>query len=263
MLLVTACMVLPPGAAAAQATRAAGAVAARTVAIPAGAYRPLYGADTARVRVPAFRLDRRAVTRGEFLDFVRADSAWRRGRVRPVFAEAGYLAGWPGPLDAGGPADLLRPVTAVSWFAARAYCASRGERLPTTDEWEYAAQASETVRDASRDRAFRDRLIALYAAPAGERTRPGRGFRNVFGVEGMHGGPWEWTEDFNSVLVSADSREAGGTSRHTDFRAVCAYAAIGASDPTDYPAFLRYAVRAALDARTTIDRDGFRCAAHA
>lgn len=82
----------------------------------------------------------------------------------------------------------------------------------------------------------------------------------MYGVSGMHGGPWEWTDDFNSVLVSADSREAGGTGRHTDFRAVCASAAIGATDPSNYAAFLRYAFRAALDARSTVEMLGFRCA---
>lgn len=234
------------------------------VRIPAGSYVPLYNVGGVRVvAVAAFRLDRHAVTRGEFLAFVRNNPAWRRDNVRAVFAGAGYLAAWPAPLDAGDAADLVRPVTSVSWFGARAYCASRDKRLPTVDEWEYVGQASETARDASHDPRFMARLIALYSTDTAERMRAGRGYRNVYGVDGMHGGPWEWTEDFNSVLVSADSREAGGTARHTDFRAVCASAAIGASDPSNYPAFLRYAFRAALDARTTVGVLGFRCAGHA
>ena len=43
------------------------------------------------------------------------------------------------------------PSTQVSWFAARAYCASLGKRLPTVDEWEYAAAASERRTDATDD----------------------------------------------------------------------------------------------------------------
>lgn len=247
-------------AVAASAQDAAGGM----VQIPSGSYVPLYVAGTVRdVPVAAFMLDRHAVTRGEFLAFVRANADWRRGSMKSVFAGGGYLAGWPAPLDAGTAAELSRPVTSVSWFAARAYCASKGRRLPTTDEWEYAGQASETARHATRDPTFMSRIITLNVADATERLRPGRGFRNVYGVHGMHGGPWEWTEDFNSVLVSADSREAGGTSRHTDFRAVCASAAIGATDPSNYAAFLRYAFRAALDARSAVEMLGFRCAAGA
>lgn len=262
--LVMAAVVAVGGAHATRAVAQDAPSGGDMVRIPAGRYVPLYNGGAARpTAVEAFRLDRRAVTRREFLTFVRANPAWRRDHVRAVFAAGRYLAGWRTPLDAGGAAALAQPVTQVSWFAARAYCASRGGRLPTTDEWEYAAQASETHRDASRDKAFTARLVALYAVDASERLRPRRGFRNTFGVDGMHGGPWEWTEDFNSVLVSADSRVAGGTSRQTDFHAVCASAAIGASDPSNYPAFLRYAVRSALDARSTVGMLGFRCAASA
>ena len=80
------------------------------VAIPGGAYRPLYGhPDDAATRVAAFRLDRDAVTRGEFLAFARRRPEWRRATVRPLFAErASYLADWPGDLDAGDAAALRR-----------------------------------------------------------------------------------------------------------------------------------------------------------
>jgi hypothetical protein len=44
-------------------------------------------------------------------------------------------------------------------------------------------------------------------------------------------------------------------------RVGCASAALGAADPTDYPAFLRAAVRAGLTPRTTLGALGFRCAA--
>lgn len=232
--------------------------------IPAGQYVPLYSAGAAQpVQVAAFQLDRHAVTRGEFLAFVQQHPGWRRDRIRLVFADDQYLASWRTPLAVGERGDLARPVTEVSWFAARAYCANQGKRLPTVDEWEYVGQASESARNASHDPPYIARLVALYTTDTPERTRAHPGFRNAFGVAGMHGGPWEWTEDFNSVLVSADSRDAGGTARHTNFRAVCASAAIGASDPLNYPAFLRYAVRSALDARSTLDALGFRCAANA
>src|SRR5690348_1454731 len=112
--------------------------------IPAGSYEPLYRrAGEGRVAVAAFALDVEPATNADYLAFVQSHPAWRRGAVKPVFAERGYLADWRGPLDPGDADALRRPVTAVSWFAAKAYCESRGKRLPTVDEWEYAASASE------------------------------------------------------------------------------------------------------------------------
>lgn len=234
------------------------AVPADMASIPAGRYRPLYSlAGAAWAGVRPFAIDRDAVTRGQFLSFVRAHDAWRRSTIRPLFADHDYLAEWPGELLAGEDAALRTPVTSVSWFAARAYCSSLHKRLPTTDEWEYVARANETIADATGDPAFRQRLLALYSLRGTDRSP--RGFRNVYGVRDLHGVNWEWTDDFNSVLVPDDSRQGGsgvGT-RHTLF---CASAAIGASDPSDYPAFLRYAFRAGLTGRSTVRSLGFRCA---
>ncbi|HEX5830473.1 MAG TPA: formylglycine-generating enzyme family protein [Gemmatimonadaceae bacterium] len=232
--------------------------AAGMVRMPAGAYVPLYGrpSDPA-VRVEAFQLDRDPVTRGDFLAFVRAHPEWRRGAVRPHLADRRhYLAAWRGDLDAGDATDLRRPVTGVSWFAARAYCAAQAKRLPTVAEWEYAAAASATSRDAARDRRFHDHLLALYTrrttpVPPVEAARV-----NAFGVRGLHDLAWEWVEDFDGVRGSHDAHGVAGH-EHDLF---CASAAIGTSDPGNYPAFLRYAVRAGATRRTTMETLGFRCA---
>ncbi len=232
--------------------------------IPAGSYQPLYGAvGGAKVSVAAFRLDREPVTRGEYLAFVAAHPEWQRGRVRRLFAGADYLATWHGALDAGDATDLRRPVTEVSWFAAKAYCAAQGKRLPTVDEWEYAAAASETRAGVGRDATFIRRILALYAARPNDGVLPpvGSGFRNVYGVRDMHGLAWEWTLDFNDVMVSDDSRESGSAAGARDHKLFCASAAIGASDPSNYPAFMRYAFRAGLTGRSTARTLGFRCAA--
>jgi formylglycine-generating enzyme required for sulfatase activity len=246
------------------ATGAAPAATASAMArIPAGSYRPLYGRrGDPRVRVASFSLDREPVTEGDFLAFVRAHPAWRRSAVRPLFAERGYLASWRGDLEPGDATDLRRPLTEISWYAAKAYCAAQGKRLPTTDEWEYAAAASETRPDAAREPGFVRRLLELYAGRAHGALPPvGGGFRNVYGVRDLHGLAWEWTLDFNGVLVSDDSRESGsGVTGERDHALFCASAAIGAADPTNYPAFMRYAFRAGLTGRSTIRTLGFRCA---
>jgi sulfatase modifying factor 1 len=235
--------------------------ASRMAMVPAGRYLPLYAAKgTERVAVRAFALDREPVTTGEYLAFVERRPEWRRDHVRRVFADASYLADWPSATKAGSLEMLRRPVTQVSWFAARAYCASLGKRLPTVDEWEYAAAASEHSADGRRDATFRARLLALYAA-VGTHPDVTRAFVNVYGVRAMHGVVWEWTLDFNSVVLDDDSRATGSGADARDRHLYCASAALGATDPADYPAFLRHAVRAGLGARSSTSAVGFRCAA--
>jgi formylglycine-generating enzyme len=138
--------------------------------------------------------------------------AWRRSEVKPIFAGPAYLADWSSDLSFGPSSRANQPVTGVSWFAARAYCQWEGKRLPTVEEWEYVARASETSRDASRDPAFIQRLLGLQSA-----NRPdapvGSGFRNIFGVSDMHGLVQEWTLNFNSALVADDSRGKGNRNR--------------------------------------------------
>jgi len=163
-----------PGTPPTRSARTAGRAANRMAMVPAGRYRPLYAAPgAARVLVAAFALDRDPVTAADFLAFVERRPEWRRDRVRRVFADANYLADWTTPTDAGSLEARRRPVTQVSWFAARAYCASLGKRLPTVDEWEYVAAASERTTDARSDAAFRSRLLALYAG-VGKRTGASR-----------------------------------------------------------------------------------------
>lgn len=230
------------------------------VVLPSGSYRPLYQtAGGARVHVARFALDRTPVTRGDYLHFVKSHPSWRRSAVDPSLAERAYLDTWRGDLDAGDATDLRRPVTGVSWFAANAYCAALGKRLPTVDEWEYAGAASETDRDAAWKPAFMRRLLDLYSSRVtDDPPTVENGFTNVYGVRDLHGGAWEWTSDFDGKLPSSHSHHAA--QKHD---ASCAGAAIGAPDPANYPAFMRFAFRSALTRRTTVRSLGFRCAAGA
>ena len=225
-------------------------------AIAGGHFMPMFRNGRGTVHVETFWMDRLPVTRGEYLDFVTEHQRWRRSRASHALAGESYLAGWRGDLDPGPAEELERPATEVSWFAARAYCEAQGKRLPTTDEWEYAARASETQVDATREAGFSSRLLALYTSRAGQAGTVGSTFRNVYGVSGLHGLGWEWTEDFNSLLISDDSRATSGR----DHGLFCAAGVIGATDPSNYPAYLRYGVRAALTGRTTTRSLGFRCA---
>ena len=91
---------------------------------------------------------------------------WRRDRVAGIFAEQRYLSHWQSPVELGPRAQPQQPVVWVSWFAANAYCESLGARLPTWSEWEYAAAADETRKDARKDPAWRERILAWYSRPS-------------------------------------------------------------------------------------------------
>ena len=78
-----------------------------------------------RVTVAPFLMDRREVTRGEYEAFVGATGH------RPLPDWTREAA--PGP---------FHPVVGVSWDDARAYAAWAGKRLPTVEEWEWAARGA-------------------------------------------------------------------------------------------------------------------------
>lgn len=241
--------------------------AAAMVRIPGGSYLPLYaparaatgnasGARVPRERpVAAFIMDVYPVTNGQYLEFVRVHPEWRRSRVKALFADASYLRHWRGDLEPGDRAPADSPVVYVSWFAARAYLRSHGRRLPTVDEWEYAAAASETARDASRDARFLGRIRDWYGRPTPEPIPPvGSSLRNVYGVGDLHGLIWEWTLDFNSALVTGESRGDASLERNL----YCGSGAVGAADFENYAAFMRYAFRSSLEARYNVANLGFR-----
>jgi formylglycine-generating enzyme required for sulfatase activity len=230
------------------------------VTVPPGLYTPfLRGkAQTASLdtpatptRVAAFRLDAEPVTNAEFLAFVTAHPEWRKSMVKALFADERYLRRWAGDLELADAAARDEPVTNVSWFAAEAYCKAERLRLPMTEQWEYA------LADAGRNQAeVKARSLEWLAEPNGARPGAIGGPANGFGLRDMVGLVWEWTLDFNAYASTADSRDTGGR----DNAAFCGAAASGAADPTDYPAFMRYAMRASLKAGYTADNLGFRCA---
>ncbi len=227
--------------------------------IPAGVYRPLFRAatDPRQIQVHDFYLDKLPVTTGEFLEFVRANPRWRRSQVKPIFADRSYLKDWASDLAPGTNAPLAAPVTYVSWFAAKAFAQWRGKRLPTVAEWEYAAAASPTRADGEKDPAFRQQVLRWYTtlgtAPGAVGTQP----PNYWGVCDLHGLIWEWVLDFNTAMVTGDSRADAGGLEGSFF---CGAGAQGAGDVADYPAFMRLGFRSSLSANYCVHNLGFRCA---
>lgn len=218
------------------------------ISIPPGIYTNLFKNEGV-VSVPAFDIDEYPVTNGEFLEFVRAHPNWRRSMVKRVFADASYLAHWQDDLVLGDRAPLHSPVVQVSWFAARAYARAQGKRLPTLAEWEWASYDPDSNQVA--------RILSWYGKPVRGPIPPvGSTFQNVHGVWDMHGLVWEWVEDFNTALVTGESRADVGLERDL----FCGSGALGASSFEDYAAFMRYAFRSSLKADYTVPNLGFRCA---
>jgi formylglycine-generating enzyme len=224
-----------------------------------GVLRPVYAPEpgVTEIQVPAFALDRVPVTNGEFLAFVAAHPKWQRGRVATLFADAGYLAHWASPTSLGDGAHGDQPVTGVSWFAARAYCAALGKRLPTENEWELAAAAGAHGPDGRAEPGFRAAILARTTRPAGQALAAvGRDAPNFWRVQDLHGLVWEWVLDFNATMITGDSRD--GKSAET--MRFCGAGAFAGDAKDDYASFMRVAFRSSLEARYTATSLGFRCA---
>lgn len=227
------------------------------VKIPEGHYQPFLKVkgQGESVKIHAFYLDRHAVTNSEFLAFVKANPQWTRSRVSRLFADENYLKHWMGDFKIGDSQILNSPVTNVSWFAATAYAKWRDSRLPTMEEWEYAA-ASPPVA-IHKGQKLTTIVLEWYSRPMPsvlpnvEST-----FKNQYGLYDMHGLVWEWVYDFNRIITGGDSRGSGSL----DNNFFCAAGALKAANKEDYASFMRFAFRESLKASYTVPNLGFRCA---
>ena len=168
--------------------------ASRARLVPAGTY--WMGShdpsDDARprhqVRVTAFEIDETEITVDEYTQCVRAGACVR---TPP--------AGSPdAPVDvAYCNYDLLdrrrHPINCVSWYEAAAYCVWASGRLPTEEEWEYAARGTD------------GRTYPWGSAHPDSRACRARGYAGTcevgsfatgdspFGLKDMAGNVYEWT----------------------------------------------------------------------
>jgi formylglycine-generating enzyme required for sulfatase activity len=234
------------------------AAAAYYAALPGGRFASVLPADgkTAPAQVAPFRLRTEPVTNAEFLAFVKRHPQWRRDEVARILADARYLTQWAAADALGDEALPRQPVTRVSWFAAQAYCESEHARLPTWYEWEYAAAADATRRDARADPAWRESILGWYSRPSGSALPEIGGAPNAYGVRNLNGLVWEWVDDFNALMVASDSREQGDP----DLLKFCGAGAISLQEKENYAVLMRIAMLSALKAADTTNNMGFRCA---
>lgn len=127
------------------------------------------------------------------------------------------------------------PVESIDWTQASYYCKAIGGRLPTEQEWEYAARADVTVsRYGPLD------AIAWYESNShGTTQQVGLKQPNAFGLNDMLGNVWEWT---------ASSYDATGPQKVVRG---------GAWDNSS--GFVRSSIRSWNDPSSRINFLGFRC----
>jgi len=184
--------------------------------------------------VGAFRMDRTEVTVHAYRECARAG----------VCSPAGS-----GPYcNAGVAGRDNHPINCVDWTQATNYCTWAGARLPTEEEWEYAARG-----EGSSTYPWGD------TPPGAELCRTGKGSQSGtcpvgsfpasnsrFGVSDMAGNVWEWTasaygKDYASPRSSTFRVDRGG-----DFSGTATT--------------LRSATRSGTAPPTRLGWLGFRCA---
>lgn len=198
--------------------------------------------------VESFAAMTKAVTVAQFGQFLKEKPKWQKSNISPLFSDHHYLKSYSSDRK-----DT--PVTEVSWFAAKAFCEHHEMRLPTLNEWEYMAAASETKKDANKDAKFLKRILDWYGETHRELKPVGSIYKNIYGIWDLHGLIWEWVEDFNSITVTGESRQDGALNKDM----FCGSGAIAGANKEDYAAFMRFAFRSSLKGKSSVWNLGFRC----
>ncbi len=168
------------------------------VTIPAGSF--LMGTDDTRsnignrprhrVTLGAYQIDKYPVTQAQYARFVAAK------HYRPP-------SNWP---DRRIPRGLLmHPVTMVSWYNARDYCAWAGKRLPTEAEWEKAARGTDGRRWPWGNHLRTDVMNTYYSVRHTTPVTRYPGGASPYGVMDMAGNVSEWTASLYAPYPGSDA----------------------------------------------------------
>lgn len=140
------------------------------------------------VQIGRYAIDETPVTNAQFAEFLQASG------YQPSHSE-NFLKHWPNGVPPAG--NENHPVVYVDLEDARAYARWAGKRLPTEEEWQFAAEGPEhrlyPWGDEMRPNVCNDGqahgTTAVKQFPAG---------RSAFGCYDMCGNVWNWTESERS-----------------------------------------------------------------
>ena len=143
---------------------------------------------TRNVQFRPYAIDLTPVTNAEFARFLKA-TGYRPSQV------VNFLKHWKN--DAPPPGLENHPVVYVDLDDARAYAKWAGKRLPTEEEWQYAAQGSDNrtypwgnrFQEGSCNSGKSGGTTSVTAFPEG---------RSPFGCYDMCGNVWQWTQSERS-----------------------------------------------------------------
>jgi serine/threonine-protein kinase len=157
------------------------------------------------VTLPAFYLDIHEVTNRQYYDFLQSIQDPDERKRRTPWAGERYPAGKDN-----------HPVVNVSWEDAQAYAKWAGKRLPTEQEWEYAARGkdkwlyawgNECNAGCPEEYANSNEAGISGTAPVGSFPK-GRTWQ---GIMDMTGNVAEWTDsDYNPYPNTPDPRPLNG-----------------------------------------------------
>ena len=143
------------------------------------------------VHVDAFYMDKYPVTNAQFKAFIDANPQWRKDQIPKKYAD-NYLSHWVGDQYPNGKGN--HPVVFVSWYAAMAYAAWAGKRLPTEAEWEKAARGGLSGKSYPWGDDI-DSSKANYGRNVGNTTSVGSYSANGYSLYDMVGNIYEWCID--------------------------------------------------------------------
>lgn len=227
-------------------------ILADPVLVSGGTFEPPVLLDKERltIEMDAFLLDATPVTNQQFLRFTQKHKNWQRDRIAALFHDGNYLKHWDSNNRIAAGSENL-PVTYVSWFAARDYCAAQGGRLPSLNEWEYASVQYRAEQRISDDDYARQ-LFAWYSQPHSKKLQPVN--PDAQQLMHLHDRVNEWVDDYQLLLTNGDNVDLLSGSCGDSARFMSRFS------NANYATFFRYQSRSDYAPQSTTSTMGFRCA---